>query len=219
MIVVDCLPLEAASADIYRRLYALAREERRQRAERYIDKEDSVRCIVADALLRRALAMSGMPEDAPLERGEHGKPYLRESDFFFNLSHSGDWVVIAYSNREVGVDVERIELRSNREQIARRCFDAKERSYVFCDDDPFSVAQRFTEVWCAKESYLKYLGTGLSEGLDAVCVDIESGSVPSDTAVALYPAMLDASHCLCVCAAPDDDIVLRVLDAADLFAV
>lgn len=99
-----------------------------------------------------------------IECNAHGKPYFENiSNFHFNISHSGDILAIAISDREVGIDIEK--LRNPDLRIAKR----------FCDDEQAYISKadsknRFFEVWTKKEAYLKYKGTGLSGGLNTFSV-------------------------------------------------
>ncbi|MBQ4119236.1 MAG: 4'-phosphopantetheinyl transferase superfamily protein [Clostridia bacterium] len=96
-----------------------------------------------------------------LSKGNHGKPYFENlPDFHFNISHSGNFQVIAISNRPIGIDVER--LKSVNPNVAKR-FCKDEYGYITeCDSD-----YRFIEIWTKKEAYLKYLGEGLHGGLNS----------------------------------------------------
>lgn len=61
------------------------------------------------------------PAVIELRRGERGKPMLAAPDppLHFNLSHSGELVLIAvHRDREVGVDVQRMRRRGGRERPA-----------------------------------------------------------------------------------------------------
>jgi 4'-phosphopantetheinyl transferase len=78
-------------------------------------------------------------------------------------------VVIAYGESPVGVDVERIRMDSGKENIARRYFTPEEQEYLFSAGEA-EKAERFFEIWTAKESYLKYLGTGLRRSLNSFSV-------------------------------------------------
>jgi 4'-phosphopantetheinyl transferase len=93
-----------------------------------------------ERISRQVLAtyLETAPEALEFERGEGGKPRLRDAgDVEFNLSHSGELVVVAVTRgRAVGVDVERI---------------APER-----DRPP-----AFYEEWVRREAALKCLGVGL----------------------------------------------------------
>ena len=64
-------------------------------------------------------------EDYLIRIGEHGKP-LVESRFsvWYNLSHSGDYIVAAFSHLEVGIDIE--QKRKARMEVARRFFHPAE---------------------------------------------------------------------------------------------
>ena len=65
----------------------------------------------------------GISSDEQLVRNEHGKPeiaagYKNESAAFFNLAHSGPYVVLAISDRPVGVDIEHTKRMSYK--VAKR---------------------------------------------------------------------------------------------------
>lgn len=154
----------------YRTLYDRATDQRKQRADRYLRQEDRIRCIVAGALLHLAVQKVLRKEDYEIETSPFGKQMVKgAADFHYNLSHSGQWVVIAYGSRPVGIDVEKICWDSGKEKLARRYFTADEQDYVF-GQGPQGCAERFFEIWTAKESYLKYIGTGLQKSLNSFSV-------------------------------------------------
>jgi 4'-phosphopantetheinyl transferase len=51
------------------------------------------------------------PESISISSDQGKKPYIisPEISLSFNISHSGDWVIIPISDREVGVDVEYVK--------------------------------------------------------------------------------------------------------------
>lgn len=156
----------AVTENDYRRLYLLSDQYRRRKADRYLRQEDRIRCVCAGLLLRFALGKA----DFEIETAPNGKPRVKDCpDFHFNLSHSGNWVVIAYGTSPVGVDVEQIHWDSGKDNLARRFFTADEQAYVFHGHEQ-GRAERFFEIWTAKEGYLKYLGTGLHKALDSFSV-------------------------------------------------
>ena len=97
-------------------------------------------------------------------KNEKGKPYFKHiPDLFFSISHTDGLTVIALSDCEVGIDVERLKKADLR--IIKR-FLKEEADYITeCDSD-----RRFFEIWTKKEAYLKCKGTGLSGGLKSVNV-------------------------------------------------
>lgn len=181
MALIDCFDISRLSDEVYTELYQRASQDRKARADRYLRHEDKVRCICADALLGRALQSTNYT----VGYGENGKPYLTDvDDFHFNISHSGRWVVIAYGRSPVGVDVQEFRSR-DLEGIARRFFTADEQAYVHTNPNGFF------RVWTGKESYIKYLGTGLKTPLN-------SFSVLEDLGVNLFTVMLEDA-CLSLC--------------------
>lgn len=199
MIHVLCMDISAADAAVLESLYEKASLERKQRSDRCISFEDKLRCVAGDALIKMALAS----DDYRIERNNCGKPYIRDrKDFFFNLSHSGRYVVIAYGASEVGVDVQQ-HSDANIKAMAKRWFAPDEQAYV-CKDTP-GMQQRFFEIWTGKESYLKFLGTGLR-------TDMRRFSIlsPGPQIHYLY-RMLDEDHSLSLCST-DGECTFHFLD-------
>jgi 4'-phosphopantetheinyl transferase len=114
-------------------------------------------------------------EDIIFEYGSKGKPALKNGkDKFFNITHSGDWVVCGVSDTEIGVDIEL--LKKARMNVADRFFTTTEvsklNSLTDKDQDDY-----FYLLWTVKESYLKYLGTGLTKPLNSFDVICEDGII------------------------------------------
>ena len=92
----------------------------------------------------------------------------------FNLTHAGDYAVLALSNEAVGVDLERIR-GINWSRVAERFFHPEEQRYLADSDDPQTT---FFTIWTLKESYLKAEGQGFSVSPRSFCVLPEgSGAV------------------------------------------
>lgn len=78
---------------------------------------------------------------------EMGKPYFSNYDLHFNLTHSGGFVVLALSDRPVGVDIEAI--RPIRREIGIR--------YLGVDT---TDKMELVRAWTKRESYGKMTGEG-----------------------------------------------------------
>ena len=169
MIYVYAVDVSSMEPACYEALYAAASPERKERADK-CRKAENARCtIVAEALLRHCVKQHLAKTEFQLDKSEHGKPKIRNChDFHFNISHSGHWVVLACGKTEVGIDVECIRMDDKKEKLARRFFTEEEQSFVFREDT--GTETRFFRIWTAKESYLKYLGTGLQKSLNSFCV-------------------------------------------------
>lgn len=126
---------------------------RRKRMERYLQEEDRARCLVAGLMLRYAL---GEGYGERLAFGPNGKPYLNDGSLFFNLSHAGEYVAMALSAYEVGVDIERVLPYSA--SVAKKCFTAEERAWLKDRNED----RAFYSLWTGKESVMKATGLGFS---------------------------------------------------------
>ncbi|MCD8364885.1 MAG: 4'-phosphopantetheinyl transferase superfamily protein [Clostridiales bacterium] len=93
--------------------------------------------------------------------GEYGKPYIEElPDVHFSISHSGGFWACAIGSAEVGLDLQEVkEVRE--EKLARRFFHPSEVEWL--EEHGFD---QFSRLWAYKESYVKYTGVGLRDGMD-----------------------------------------------------
>ena len=76
---------------------------------------------------------------------ENGKPYFKDSDIYFNYSHSKNYIVVAISTTSLGVDIE-------------------ERIVTDSVSDLYLGSARGRDKlknWVLKESYVKLEGSGL----------------------------------------------------------
>jgi 4'-phosphopantetheinyl transferase len=106
--------------------------------------------------------------------GEQGKPCLMQEGtrqaLHFNLSHSGNYVVLAISDENVGIDIECKDDKGLR--VAKRCLAEEEYRYIQKQPEEKQM-QAFRRIWTMKESFLKYTGTGISVPLSSFTVDGE----------------------------------------------
>lgn len=154
-----------------------AQESTLDNLDTYKSKKNRQRKLIGEMLAYRGLKECFDIDDKDIifEYGEKGKPFLKGVlNVYFNISHSGEWVVCALSDGEVGIDIEQI--RDARLEVANRFFAEKE----ICDLKKLSGELRneyFFLLWTVKESYLKYLGTGLSKPLNSFIVSENSDGI------------------------------------------
>ena len=153
----------------------------RQRASRFAFDRDRRRFMVARAQLRELLAvrLGVPPESIELAYGERGKPALGQhfaaSDLRFNVSHSGDVAVYAFSRgREIGIDVEAVRTIRDADDIAARFFSRRENE-AYLALDPCDKPLGFFNCWTRKEAFIKALGHGLYQPLDSFEVSLAPG--------------------------------------------
>ncbi len=138
------------------------------------------RSLGAGLLLGQVLKKHQIDDQALITYNKNGKPFLKDyGNFHFNLSHSGDFVVCAAGPQEVGVDIQKIKDLDLK--LAKRFFHKKE--FEFLANLPSEMKKiAFNQIWAGKESYLKYLGTGLATPLNSfeLQIDQDHGQVQGD---------------------------------------
>ena len=143
----------------------LVTKARRERIHKYLRTEDKIRCLLAGLLLRQ---VCGITDDSQLTYGENDKPYLKNSDIHFNISHSGDYVVLAAANCEVGVDIEKAIPCSD--PLSARYFTIQENEWMQQEGYCGVYNEAFYRLWTAKESVMKASGLGFSLPPETFCL-------------------------------------------------
>ena len=157
-------------------LILLLDEERQKRVRSFGASRDALRCLAAGLLLYGAFGERA--RSARFEHGKRGKPFLPDVTPF-NLTHAGDYAVLALSKEAVGVDLERIRA-INWSRVSERFFHPDEQRFLTRSSDPQTM---FFTIWTLKESYLKALGHGFSVSPRSFCVLPEgSGATITDDA-------------------------------------
>ena len=145
--LLNCSPL--LQQPLLERAIALLPAQRREKVQRIRIAEKKAQSAAAGLLLQHLFGAE------KLSFGLNGKPFLSHTlDRYFNISHSGQYVVCAVSDQDVGVDVEINSLI--RASVMRRCFTPTEQEWIQND------SKKFARLWTMKEAYMKLLGTGLS---------------------------------------------------------
>jgi 4'-phosphopantetheinyl transferase len=151
-----------------RQILSLGEQERVSRFQFEVDRR---RSVIGRGCLRLLLGqVLNLPaNELQFEDDVFGKPSLLVEEAFsleFNVSHSGDMVLIAITRgRAVGVDVEKIRTDLDIESVAAQFFSANEYRVLASLSGPTRY-QAFFTCWTRKEAYLKARGVGLSLPLD-----------------------------------------------------
>ena len=134
-------------------LEAYADPTRLAAARRTRDPEARRRTLAAGWLLCRAFG-----KRADYVRGPHGKPALPGGPFF-NLSHSGERVLLVVSDAPCGCDIERHRPDRDVVALARRWLHPD----AYADFLRLGAAPAvFYRFWTLGESYVKGVGDGLA---------------------------------------------------------
>jgi len=156
----------------FSRLLQTVMEARREKVLRCRDAGGKRLLLGAGMLLEKALAAEGLTASDYAETPE-GKPFLPSlPDFRFSLSHSGETVLCAVSERELGCDVERV--RNFDLRLAERFFHPEESAYLSALPEGERQAA-FFRLWTLKESYMKARGLGFALPMSAFAISFDGG--------------------------------------------
>jgi 4'-phosphopantetheinyl transferase len=153
------------------------------RAAKFHFQRDRDRYVIAHGALRSLLGSYLKLDGSALhfQYSRHGKPQLADigSELKFNLSHSGNFALLAISSkRNVGIDIEAIRPHFAVHEIAKRYFSLAEVA-KFRDLPPRQRSGAFFDCWTRKEAYVKARGQGLSIPLDSFDVAFAPGEIPA----------------------------------------
>lgn len=102
----------------------------------------------------------------------NGKPYIDNSNIFYNISHKNKMVGLIISDSEVGLDIEYVDTENiKRKSTLKYFFTEKERESITNNEELLTL-------WTKKESYIKLNGGMLR---DAIGLDINNINVICDT--------------------------------------
>jgi phosphopantetheine--protein transferase-like protein len=91
-----------------------------------------------------------------------------ESHLEFSITYSGDLVLFAFTAAgRIGVDVERIVPLKAMDEL-ENWFMSDDEKKLSADLSPYERIETFYKLWTVKEAYLKMLGRGLIDDLNAL---------------------------------------------------
>ncbi|KAJ8880360.1 hypothetical protein PR048_016829 [Dryococelus australis] len=210
---------------------ACIQEEEKVRIGKFVFRSDAKASLVGRLLMRKYVSSAtGIPySEVNFLRDEMGKPYVLNPLVNFNVSHHGDYVVLAgeLASNKVGVDVMKFEYKTGKElkeffSTMSRQFTPQEWGHIRGPIGTPASKQvvMFYRYWCLKESYLKAVGTGISVDLNRVAMmiqeqDLRVGTIVPNTQVCfddkLLPSwhfeetLLDEDHCVAVAVSKSSD--------------
>ncbi|XP_066923624.1 L-aminoadipate-semialdehyde dehydrogenase-phosphopantetheinyl transferase-like [Clytia hemisphaerica] len=149
-------------------------QEEVDRINQFRFKDDFKLCLAGRLMIRKCiqLATNIKWNEINLARSTKGKPILQNElcgrkKFFFNISHQGDYTVLAASTKiNIGIDVMKFVQPNNTDiqsffKLMKRQFVDSEWSYILSHENEWKNMEAFYRMWCLKESYVKATGTGI----------------------------------------------------------
>lgn len=222
MINILCYDISKVSQREYDIMYSWCSDTRKEKINRYYYEDDRKRSVCAYVMMKYAWLDSGRrAEKLIVYYNKYGKPYIEnDQNFHFNISHSGKWVVVAYGTSSIGVDIEQID---DKYQDILDCLgEGKGKDYILKATSKTERSRRIIHLWTLKESYVKFLGTGLFTELGSFDIDISdeniliNGSGQVEKAICLVSQIFDSFYYLSICSL-EKTIDIRTVDFCDIY--
>lgn len=195
-------------------------DQRRNRVETLYNSEKAKQQLASESLIRMVVRKERGMKEIGFGTCPHGKPFIVGlPNFYYNLSHSGEWVVCATDRAPIGIDIEMV--RPVNIDLARLYFSTAEYRSLIGKTEP-EKNRLFFDLWTLKESYIKAKGGGLTIPLDSFTIYSEQGRIrvlsqdgPEEVFFKRYE--LGLSYRVSVCACNDDfSVGIALVDLDDL---
>ncbi|MDN5203133.1 4'-phosphopantetheinyl transferase superfamily protein [Fulvivirgaceae bacterium BMA10] len=163
---------------------AFLNHDERRRAGKFKFDHLKNNYIYCRSTLRKILAsyIGEAPPEIQIKYMENGKPFLVSDSkkLDFNLSHSGDKLIVACSNKSIGADIEYINPKFDYQSVSNNFFTENEIIEIGNQDQAMARLALFFKYWTRKEAILKETGIGLSKNLKKVSVLNGHNEYPMD---------------------------------------
>ena len=154
----------------YEKWFSLMTETKRERVGRYRDATRRKCSVAGEMLVKEYIGkvLNSEPEALIILTNDNGKPYIKDCPIHFNISHCENMLVLAFSDKEIGIDIEKIKPISL--NVIKRFFSEAEQKYVLgnsfseTDSDIYNtheIAERFYKIYTLKEAICKKSGIGI----------------------------------------------------------
>ncbi|MGI5962753.1 MAG: 4'-phosphopantetheinyl transferase family protein [Lawsonibacter sp.] len=156
-------------------------------------------------LLRQAAQRySGLPSISFSHVGTNpwGKPFFPDApNLHFSISHSGTWWVCGFADAPLGLDIQLHQTSFDLKKLAQRFFHPLEVHWLTQRN-----SQSFFDLWCAKESWVKFTGRGFFLDPSEFSVVSPQGIFPTSPQGQMRLLSFSAGYSACLCTVQIDTV-------------
>lgn len=196
MIQVFVCRIEGLEEKLFHKLLRRLSQERQQHILRFRHYDDRLRSLIGSLLIQMQLGikLKCEPMELKYQVNKFGKYELANHKLHFNISHAGQYVICAISDSPVGIDIEQKQYRDF--SLFQSVWTEKEKKLFQIDS-----LEDFYFLWTAKESYVKWLGTGLATDLKSIDIDPDGMCYQNGkkAAVRIQTISIDSQYKCAVC--------------------
>ncbi|XP_076231526.1 L-aminoadipate-semialdehyde dehydrogenase-phosphopantetheinyl transferase [Calliopsis andreniformis] len=222
--------------------------EEKERLGRFVFRKDIRASLVGRLMMRKFVNEYGhIPYNMIVfARDKNNKPTVKDVSLgiSFNVSHQGDYTVLAGETRDIklGVDIMKLEYTGGKSlseffRIMNRNFSSSEWDEIKKSPINSEQISMFCRHWALKESYVKAIGTGITIDLKSINFKTKSklltNSIITDTILYINgsiqdwlfeESLLDSQHCVAVAlpktkvAVQSQNNIFEIINSEKLFA-
>ncbi len=143
--------------DNYLSLFPKTYQEKLLKYRRWQDAQLS---LVGRLLIKQGLLQYGKEVDfGKLQYTAYDKPYFQDENIQFNVSHSGELVVVVFTDKQIDIGVDIEKRYAIKAEKFKRQMTTYELERIFNSDQ---IHEEFFRYWTQKEAVLKATSRGLS---------------------------------------------------------
>jgi len=190
------------------------------RADRYRVPDARRRFLVCRRALREILGRDLHVDPTLLTFGSNpwGKPFLerpQEATLRFNVSHSGDWGIVALcSGAAIGVDIEVHQSLTDSSTMFNTLFSEDENQQLAPQNQELKICY-FYRHWVAKEAVGKAIGVGIGLGPHNIRIQVNSRTPDQFVGSVLSGPVLSESRGAWLDSPPGYSAAVAILTASE----
>ncbi len=154
----------------YEKWFSLMTEEKQKKISNYKSFDRKKSSVAGEKLVKEYIGktLNIAPQSLKILTNNNGKPYIENCPIHFNISHCENTLVYAFSEEEIGIDIEKIRPISL--SVAKRFFSLDEQKFVFGqplneynseNSNTPEILERFYRIYTLKEAICKKSGIGI----------------------------------------------------------
>lgn len=162
--------IDALTDTEYEKWFSLMTEEKQKKVNNYKSIDRKKASVAGEMLVKEYIgrALNINSESLVILTLKNGKPYIEGCPIHFNISHCESTLLCAFSDEEIGADIEKIKPISL--SVLKGFFSEKEQKYVLgkalsdCNSEDYStpeILERFYRIYTLKEASCKKSGIGI----------------------------------------------------------
>jgi phosphopantetheinyl transferase len=152
------------------KLIEKCQRKEKEKIKKYYHDRDRNASLIGQLMIQKGIqVLFDTLGPVEIHRNDQDRPFVKQFNCDFNLSHHGDYVVFAISKQNrIGIDITKIG--NNPLNAFTSIFSEREWYWIYAHEDH---QKRFSCLWALKESYVKYTGEGITVDLSLISFTLE----------------------------------------------